>query len=70
LNPQYAEFIPDHPFVNVNYQNLEAELVKLIADADYRAECAKRGREWVVKTHDIEAVLDKLYGYYSEVGIV
>ena len=70
LNPQYLEFIPDHPFVNVNHDNLKAELIKLIDDSDYRAAAASRGREWVVKTHDIIPVMEQLYSYYNESGII
>ena len=70
MNPRYIEFLPDHPFVNVNYDNLEGELIKLIDDKAYREEMARRGREWVVKTHDINAVMDKLYAYYKEAGII
>ena len=69
LNPQYEEFIPDHPFVNVNYDNLAEKLIPLIEDADYRKEMADQGREWVVKTHSIDAVMEQLYGYYTEYGI-
>ena len=70
LNPQYLEFIPDHPFVNVSYENLKTELIELIADSDYRAAAASRGREWVVKTHDIDAVMERLYSYYKDAGII
>ena len=70
LNPRYLQFIPDHPFVNVNYDSLKDELVKLIQDPDYRKEKAQSSRRWVVKTHDIERVMDKLYEYYSEAGIL
>ena len=70
LNEKYIEFIPDHPFINVNYENLESELVKLILDKDYRNNAAINGREWVVKTHDINKVGDKLYEYYKETGII
>ncbi len=70
LNPRYLEFLPNHPFVNVNYDNLEAELTRLVEDADYREGTARKGREWVVKTHDIEAVMDRLYEYYRKAGII
>jgi len=66
LNPQYLEFIPDHPFVNVNYNNLAEKLTILIEDADHRGEMADRGRKWVVKMHSIDAVTGQLYDYYEE----
>ncbi len=70
LNPQYQAFIPDHPFVNVGYDNLKRELIRLIESGDYRREMSERGREWVVKTHSIDAVMEQLYGYYEEAGII
>jgi glycosyltransferase involved in cell wall biosynthesis len=68
LRDEYVEFIPDHPFVNVNPDNLETELLRLIEDEDYRLAKGREGREWVVRTHDIRAVADVLYGYYEELG--
>jgi len=70
LNPQYQAFIPDHPFVNVDYNNLRSELIRLIQSADYRQEMSVRGRDWLVKTHSINAVMDQLYIYYQEAGII
>jgi hypothetical protein len=70
LNQKYVNFIPDHPFINVNYDNLENELIKLIQDKDYRLDAARKGRDWVVKTHDYRVVTAKLYDYYKETGII
>jgi glycosyltransferase involved in cell wall biosynthesis len=70
MNPQCQEFFYDHPFVNVNYGNLKDELIKVIKDHEYREEVARRGREWVVKRHDIEAVMTQLYKYYEEAKII
>jgi hypothetical protein len=70
LNEKYLEFIPDHGFVNVNYDTLESELERLIVDTNYREKMSLKGREWVVKTHDINVVIKKLYEYYRETGIL
>jgi glycosyltransferase involved in cell wall biosynthesis len=70
LNKKYLEFIPEHGFINVNYETLENELIKLIKDKDYRLKAAAKGREWVVKVHDIKTVMDTLYNYYEEAGII
>ena len=70
LNLRYEEFIPDHPFVNVNYDNLAVKLIGLIEDDDYRKEMADRGRKWVVKTHSVNSVIGTLYDYYEEFGII
>ncbi|MBD3165243.1 hypothetical protein GF324_01475 [bacterium] len=66
LRDEYVEFIPDHPFVNVNPDNLEDELIRLIEDTAYRHAKEEEGRAWVERTHDIKAVADVLYGYYAE----
>ena len=70
LNQRYLEFIPDHPFINVSYETLECELKRLIENRDLLIEKGNSGREWVVKHHDIDSVMDKLYGYYAEAGII
>jgi len=70
LNPQYQAFIPDHPFVNVDYNNLRSQLVRLIESIDYRREMSERGREWVVKMHSLDAVMAQLYSYYEDAGIL
>jgi hypothetical protein len=69
LNQKYLDFIPDHPFVNVNYENLGTELIKLIENCDVRKDYAVKGREWVVKTHGLDSVMNVLYKYYKEAGI-
>jgi hypothetical protein len=69
LNEKYIEFIPDNCFINVNYENLETELEKLIVDNDYRKAMGAKGREWVTRYHNIDAVMKNLYDYYKESGI-
>jgi len=70
MNKKYQQFIPNHPFVNVNKNNLELELEKLILRPEKILEKGKQGRSWVVKYHDIENVGNQLYKYYEKVGIV
>jgi uncharacterized protein YlzI (FlbEa/FlbD family) len=45
-------------------------LEELILDSDRRIELGRKGRDWVVKRHDVERVVDRLYSYYKEVGLV
>jgi adenosine/AMP kinase len=70
LNKKYLDFIPEHGFINVNYETLEEELIKLIKNKNYRIEAAHKGSEWVKKVHDINVVMDTLYKYYEESGII
>lgn len=66
--PEMVDFLPDHPFVAVTPETLEAELEKLIVDARLRQKVGKAGRKWVVKYHDIANVTDQLIGYFSDLG--
>ena len=70
LNEKYMEFIPDNGFINVNYDNLEPELERLVTDSEYRKKMQIKGRQWVVKIHDIKNVISDLYGYYKLSGII
>ena len=70
INPDVAAFLDSHPFVSVSVDNLREVLIMLIEDADLRQDYGRRGREWVVKHHSLKAVMDRLYGYYKDVGIL
>ena len=70
INPEVDNFLGDHPFVSVHKETLEAELIKLIKDSDLRRELSERGREWVIDRHGIDSVMDTLYGYYDEAGML
>ncbi len=68
LVPQYVDFIPDHPFVNVNADKIYDVLKKLVRDRDRILDYKQRGRDWVVKHHDLHNTAAVLYGYYQELG--
>ena len=70
LIPQYVEFIPDHPFVNVTGDSLSDTLLELIENPNKIMEYKKRSREWGVKYHDLHNTTDVLYNYYEERGII
>jgi hypothetical protein len=65
---RYEEFLPDHPFINVNEKNLKEQLVRLIDDPKYRSQKGMEGRRWVRRHHDIAVVIDRLYDYYHQEG--
>jgi glycosyltransferase involved in cell wall biosynthesis len=69
LNPTYEKFIPDHPFINVNAENLEEKLIELIENPEMIKQKAREGREWVEKYHDYRNVIRTLYEYYKSIGI-
>lgn len=69
MNKKYCEFVPDHPFVNINKENIYQELKALIKDPLKRDKKAREGLEWLVKHHDIKEVGKTLYKFYSKLGI-
>jgi hypothetical protein len=70
LIPEYVDFIPDHPFVNVTGETLHDSLLELIENPNKIMEYKKKSRTWVVKYHDLHQTGEVLYGYYKERGII
>lgn len=66
--PEMIRFLPDHPFIAVTKDSLEAELIQLVEDSAYRRQKSEEGREWVVRNHDLKSVTDALYGYFEREG--
>jgi len=66
--PEYESFLPDHPFVKVDADNLKEQLIRLIDDEQLRRRKAWQGRRWVERHHDIAVVMDQLYRYYEQMG--
>jgi glycosyltransferase involved in cell wall biosynthesis len=69
MDEEYEQFIPDHPFVNVNPENLELKLIQLIENPKKITEIAKQSYEWLKSTHGLQAVGDALYAHYKDLGI-
>lgn len=69
INDQYHNFIPDHPFVNINQHNLEKTLRNLCQNKQIITKKGQDGRRWVVDHHDIKQVAEKLYTYYRMIGL-
>jgi hypothetical protein len=70
INPQVAAFLGEHPFISAAPESLEKALIELIEDVDYRRDCAEKGRRWVIERHGLSSVMNTLYGYYSEMGLI
>jgi spore maturation protein CgeB len=70
LVDEYVNFIPDHPFINSNGDNLKETLEDLIVNPDKIKEHKKIGQEWVIANHDMQNTADVLYSYYKDQGIV
>ena len=70
LNETYQNFIPDHPYVNVDETNLENKLLFLINNPEQININGNKGKEWVVQKHHYTNVGEKLYEYYQKDGII
>ncbi len=70
INDKVASFLGDHSFVSADGDNLREQLIPLIEDEAYRHKVAADGRNWVVHRHGLDSVMDRLYGYYREVGLI
>ena len=69
MNQKYCDFLPDHPFVNINEKTFETVLRQLIYDKSKILVYGRKGKEWVVQKHHYTNVGKKLYEYYQEIGI-
>lgn len=69
MNKYYCEFLPDHPFINVNRTNLYERMLSLTFDRALRNKKGLEGIEWVKKHHDIASVGEQLYTYYARIGL-
>jgi len=65
LNPDFEEFIPDHPFINANAENLQDKLIEIIEDRELLSKKALESRKWVEKFHDYRNVVKELYKLYQ-----
>lgn len=57
----FAEKYPDHPFVEVNAENLREKLARLCRHPEERARRRREGREWVEKMHEARQVVRRIH---------
>jgi hypothetical protein len=60
LMPDLETVLQDHPFINITEQTMYEKLKQLIDSVDLRKQYAEKGKEWVKKTHDAQAVSQKI----------
>lgn len=65
INPEYAKYSSDLPIVNANVNTLEQVLEDLINNPDLRSELGRKSRDYVLKHHDVERVVDQLFEIYG-----
>ena len=68
LIPEYVDFIPDHPFVNVTAETLYDSLKEIVENKERLIAQKELGRKWVVKHHDMHNTAEVLYKYYGDLG--
>ena len=61
LAPGFARRYPDHPFVEVQADNLAARVLELVDDPGRRQELSERGRRWLVEMHEASRVVRRIH---------
>lgn len=69
MDAAYEAFMPGHPFINVNRENLQAKLTALIENPDEIMAYGRKARQWAEEHHALDAASEQLYGYYRELGV-
>ncbi|MFA6618440.1 MAG: hypothetical protein WCT23_05170 [Candidatus Neomarinimicrobiota bacterium] len=69
MNESYCKFLPEHPFININKENIRNKLLEILDKPDFREKKGIEGLRWVKKHHDINEVSKTLYNYYQKMGL-
>ncbi|MFH1960843.1 MAG: glycosyltransferase [Patescibacteria group bacterium] len=56
---------PDLPIINANPDNLEKVLKNILSERDNLAEIGRMGREYVMRYHNIESIVQKYFQVYE-----
>ena len=67
MNTKCNQFFRDHPFVNINKDNLDLSLRKLIKNPLVIDQYKQKSVDWVKKRHCVENVGKFLYENYNEI---
>ncbi len=66
LVDEYHSFIPDHPFIAINKDNLKKTLLELTQNKGFLINKKLESKNWVTKYHGIDSVSESLYAFYKE----
>lgn len=69
MNAECEKFFKSHPFINVDEATLKPKLIELVENIAYRRAKAAQSRDWVVRRHSLDSVMEELYHYYEQAGI-
>jgi hypothetical protein len=71
MTKEYADWLPENPFVVANnFNELYKSLIELIDNENMRIEIGKKGIAWIDKYHSFEGVNKKLKQLYIQHGIM
>lgn len=71
MTKEYADWLPENPFVVANnFNELYKSLIELIDNENERIEIGKKGIAWIDKYHSFEGVNKKLKQLYIQHGIM
>lgn len=60
IMPDLEELIPDHPFININKDNIVQKLTEVIESNKLRNEYSLASRNWVLKYHNSDKICQKI----------
>ena len=66
LVDEYRDFIPDHPFIGVDVNNLKKKIIQLSKNKEMIIKKKIESKNWVKKYHDIKSVCSSLYSFYEK----
>jgi hypothetical protein len=67
LMQDFDQFLGDHPFINVNKNNIFAKIEELI-NFDNHAQIADKGRKWLQQTHSPKTTVGEMIDNYCRLG--
>jgi glycosyltransferase involved in cell wall biosynthesis len=68
MTPSLAEFLEPHPFLLTSPETIAGQLVELGRRPERLAELSRDGRAWVERTHGADAIVERIYARYRELG--
>ena len=68
MTPSLAKYLDPHPFVLTTPETITDQLIELARDPSGLAARAREGREWLERTHGADAIVERIYARYRELG--
>ncbi|MFP4459323.1 MAG: glycosyltransferase [Candidatus Zixiibacteriota bacterium] len=68
LMPDFEEFLGDHPFINIEKNNISRKITEVIEKPELFDYFSIKGRNWLKTTHNVQTSLKKMTNSYSHLG--